>query len=108
MDNTELRSIHWDGNAIVLLDQTCLPAAIRYVKVRDTSGLVDAIKRKVVRGAPALASRPCYRRSAPSSIDRGSSSPVYRPFSGRINHLRIDRYGAAGGTRLSCGTHSGH
>jgi len=53
-DPTELRAIHWDGGAIVLLDQTALPSSVRYVRIKDTSELVDAIRRKVVRGAPAL------------------------------------------------------
>ena len=43
-----------DGPAIVLLDQTRLPAAERYLTCTDVPELVDAIGRLVVRGAPML------------------------------------------------------
>ena len=51
------RTIDWDGSAdggrIVLVDQTALPE-LRTTAVTDVDGLVDAIGRLVVRGAPAL------------------------------------------------------
>ena len=48
------RTIDWDpGGRIVLVDQTALPA-LRTTAVTDVDGLVDAIRRLVVRGAPAL------------------------------------------------------
>ena len=47
------RTIDWVDGRIVLVDQTALPA-IRTVAVDDVDALVDAIRRLVVRGAPAL------------------------------------------------------
>jgi methylthioribose-1-phosphate isomerase len=47
------RTIDWVDGRIVLVDQTALPA-IRTVTVDDVDALVDAIRRLVVRGAPAL------------------------------------------------------
>jgi methylthioribose-1-phosphate isomerase len=43
-----------DGPAVVLLDQTRLPAEERYLTCTDVASLVDAIGRLVVRGAPLL------------------------------------------------------
>ena len=42
------------GPAIVLLDQTRLPAEEAYLTCRDIAALEDAIRRLVVRGAPLL------------------------------------------------------
>ena len=47
------RTIDWVDGRIVLVDQTALPA-IRTVAVDDVDALVDAIRKLVVRGAPAL------------------------------------------------------
>jgi methylthioribose-1-phosphate isomerase len=47
------RTIEWVDGRIVLVDQTVLPA-IRTVTVDDVDAMVDAIRRLVVRGAPAL------------------------------------------------------
>jgi methylthioribose-1-phosphate isomerase len=52
------RALNWlgppDGPAIVLLDQTRLPAEEAYLTCRDIPALDDAIRRLVVRGAPLL------------------------------------------------------
>lgn len=46
-------TITWERDRIVLVDQTRLPELHR-VEVTTVDGLVDAIRRLVVRGAPAL------------------------------------------------------
>jgi methylthioribose-1-phosphate isomerase len=55
---TEMTALRWldppDGPAIVLLDQTRLPAEETYLTCADVPQLVDAISRLVVRGAPML------------------------------------------------------
>src|SRR5499427_10597040 len=43
-----------DGPAVVLLDQTRLPAEETHLTCPDVASLVDAIVRLVVRGAPLL------------------------------------------------------
>ena len=54
----EVPPLRWldppDGPAIVLLDQTRLPAVEAVVTCADVPTLVDAIRRLVVRGAPML------------------------------------------------------
>nr|WP_225921804.1 S-methyl-5-thioribose-1-phosphate isomerase [Pseudonocardia oceani] len=51
------RTIDWDGSTgaggVVLVDQTALPD-VRTTTIGDVDALVDAIRRLVVRGAPAL------------------------------------------------------
>ncbi|TDD63359.1 S-methyl-5-thioribose-1-phosphate isomerase [Actinomadura darangshiensis] len=50
----DVRTVEWTGDGLRLLDQTVLPGRVEYVVVRDVGALVDAIRRLVVRGAPAL------------------------------------------------------
>nr|WP_062330822.1 S-methyl-5-thioribose-1-phosphate isomerase [Herbidospora sakaeratensis] len=49
-----MTTIGWDGDAIVLIDQTRLPGEVVHLRITTVAGLVDAIKRLAVRGAPAL------------------------------------------------------
>src|SRR5215467_15603493 len=54
----DTRALRWldppDGPAVVLLDQTRLPAEEEYLLCRDVAALDQAIRRLVVRGAPLL------------------------------------------------------
>src|SRR5438309_10446822 len=49
-----LHTVAWTGSACRLLDQTKLPTETTYVDVTDEKQMWDAIKRLVVRGAPAI------------------------------------------------------
>ena len=49
-----LQTILWTGDAVRLLDQTRLPTETVYVDITDERQMWDAIKRLVVRGAPAI------------------------------------------------------
>src|SRR5271170_3990387 len=49
-----LQTITWTGSAVRLLDQTKLPSQTIYVEITDEKQMWDAIKRLVVRGAPAI------------------------------------------------------
>jgi methylthioribose-1-phosphate isomerase len=49
-----VRSIDWQDDAVVLVDQTLLPGEERWLRLTDPDELVDAIQRLAVRGAPAL------------------------------------------------------
>lgn len=61
---TALQSIRWDGGLedgwLRILDQSRLPASIRYLTLRDLDGVVAAIERQSVRGAPAVAIAGAY------------------------------------------------
>ena len=49
-----LQTISWTGSAARLLDQTKLPTETVYIDITDEKQMWDAIKRLVVRGAPAI------------------------------------------------------
>ena len=49
-----LQTIEWTGHAVKLLDQTKLPTETSYVEITDELQRHDAIRRLVVRGAPAI------------------------------------------------------
>jgi methylthioribose-1-phosphate isomerase len=49
-----LETITWTGHAARLLDQTRLPVETVYVEITEEKQMWDAIKRLVVRGAPAI------------------------------------------------------
>jgi methylthioribose-1-phosphate isomerase len=56
----ELRAVEWLGDSLALIDQTALPHRTETVTVRDVDTLVDAIRRLVVRGAPAIGAAGAY------------------------------------------------
>ena len=49
-----LKTLQWTGDALRLVDQTRLPGEIVYVDITTPEGMHDAIRRLVVRGAPAI------------------------------------------------------
>lgn len=51
---SDIRAVRWMPGAIVLIDQTRLPAVETTMECTTVDDLVDAIVRLVVRGAPAL------------------------------------------------------
>ena len=49
-----LLTVEWKDDAVVMVDQTKLPNRLAYVKCTDYLQVADAIKKLVVRGAPAI------------------------------------------------------
>ena len=50
----DVRTISWTGSSVRVIDQTQLPRRLTYLDIDDVDGLVRAIQRLVIRGAPAL------------------------------------------------------
>ncbi len=48
------RTIEWAEGRVRLLDQTLLPLKEEYIEIRSVGDMCDAIRRLVVRGAPAI------------------------------------------------------
>jgi methylthioribose-1-phosphate isomerase len=48
------KTIDWTGEAVVLLDQTRLPSEVVYRTCRSAEEVAEAIRRMVIRGAPAI------------------------------------------------------
>lgn len=49
-----VRTVDWDGDHVVVIDQTQLPSRFEVLRIADVPALCDAIRRLAVRGAPAL------------------------------------------------------
>lgn len=49
-----IRTIYWEDNAVVMIDQNALPQEERYLRCRHYEEVVAAIKDLTVRGAPAI------------------------------------------------------
>jgi methylthioribose-1-phosphate isomerase len=52
--NGSLRTLSWEGDALLLLDQRVLPVVESMCRCTDPNGVADAIRTMVVRGAPAI------------------------------------------------------
>lgn len=51
---SSFNTIEWKDNRVVMIDQTKLPREETYVECRTYEDVADAIKRMVIRGAPAI------------------------------------------------------
>ena len=49
-----IKTIDWDNDAVVIVDQTLLPAELLFVRIETVESMWNAIKRLMVRGAPAI------------------------------------------------------
>jgi methylthioribose-1-phosphate isomerase len=49
-----IRSVDWDEDALLIIDQTALPDELRYERLSTPDEVVAAIKRLAVRGAPSI------------------------------------------------------
>ncbi len=54
MMETMIKTVYWENNAVVMIDQKALPAEERLVTCRDYREVIAAIKDLTVRGAPAI------------------------------------------------------
>jgi methylthioribose-1-phosphate isomerase len=50
----EIRTIWWEKNYVVIIDQRLLPHKLRYLKIRSYREMARAIKEMAIRGAPAI------------------------------------------------------
>ena len=51
---SSFNTIEWKENTVVMIDQTRLPGEESYVECKTYEDVADAIKRMVIRGAPAI------------------------------------------------------
>ena len=49
-----VETIQWTGDGVVMIDQTRLPRETQYVTCRNYEEVASAIRRMVIRGAPAI------------------------------------------------------
>ncbi len=84
MAETEVRTIRWVGDAVVLIDQRRLPAVEEYVTCRTLADVEEAIATMVVRGAPAIGVTAAYgmalaRRAGDDLATAGERLKASRP-----------------------------
>ena len=51
---SSFNTIEWKNNKVIMIDQTRLPNEEIYLEFSNYEEVVDAIKRMVIRGAPAI------------------------------------------------------
>lgn len=90
---TELRTVSLDEqDRLIIIDQTKLPGELAFLELRDKSGLIDAIARLKVRGAPAIGIAAAYgvyvlaRRY--SGLARVEFLEALRADIGQLRHVR--------------------
>ena len=55
MENiTDLRTVEWKNNKVIMIEQTKLPNELEFVEYDDFNQVANAIKTLIVRGAPAI------------------------------------------------------
>ena len=54
MPDKWLPPIHWDGDAVAILDQRVLPHQERFIRCTTPNQVISAITNMAIRGAPAV------------------------------------------------------
>lgn len=70
-----LLTVKWEDNSVLLIDQTKLPNRLVYVKCRDYNEVADAIKKLVVRGAPAIGVTAAFGLALAAQASKGKTLP---------------------------------
>jgi methylthioribose-1-phosphate isomerase len=60
MEKRHIQSVNWDGEQVVLLDQTKLPLEVVYEEITTIKQIWEAIRFLKVRGAPAIGIAAAY------------------------------------------------
>lgn len=55
-----IKPLFWENDQLFIIDQTALPFDYRLVEIHDHREMADAIKRLVIRGAPAIGIASAY------------------------------------------------
>jgi len=50
----EERTVKWEKDRVVMIDQLKLPTQFRYLQCTNHNQVADAIKKMIIRGAPAI------------------------------------------------------
>jgi methylthioribose-1-phosphate isomerase len=81
------RSVDWQDDALVLIDQTLLPEQVRLLHLKAYRPVVDAIKRLSVRGAPSIGVAGAFGVAIAFRELQGDTDG----FSRAVNELRLAR-----------------
>lgn len=70
-----LLTVSWQDGGVVLIDQTKLPNKLVYVKCKDYKQVAEAIKKLVVRGAPAIGVTAAFGLALAAKASRAKDLP---------------------------------
>jgi len=56
----KFKTLRWENNSLVILDQTLLPQRVKYVRYSDYRQVARAVKELKIRGAPAIGIAAAY------------------------------------------------
>lgn len=85
----KFRTIEWKDGVVILIDQTKLPGKETYLQISDVEGLVRAIKRLSVRGAPAIGVAGAYGVALAARQFPPAKKPV--EFAAAVEQIRTAR-----------------
>ena len=86
-----LRTVLWDDGRVKMIDQTLLPGRLMYRSYDNWEGVADAIRRLVVRGAPAIGVAAAMGIAVAAANSKARS----------IDQLRLELAKAASGLRAT-------
>lgn len=79
-----LRWVGGPGGHLSLLDQTLLPARVKYLRIRELPVVIDAIRRLAVRGAPAIGVAAAYGMVLGLREDAPATAAAFRRSLARV------------------------
>lgn len=80
-----LRPVAWRDGRVVMINQTKLPGSLEYVEYADHTGVAEAIRGLVVRGAPAIGVSGAFGMALAAKNSRAGTAP------GIMNDLDVAR-----------------
>jgi methylthioribose-1-phosphate isomerase len=87
----ELRTVEWEDDAVVMIDQRRLPAEETYLRCRDHRQVAAAIRDMAVRGAPAIGVAAAFGIALGLRRSRSEGPALRREFDAICEDLRVTR-----------------
>ena len=85
-------TIKWEGNVVKMLDQRRLPSKVAWYTCRGYKDVIDAIRKMVIRGAPAIGVAAAMGLALGASSLRTKSFHAFREhFSHMAENMRLAR-----------------
>ena len=86
-----LKTVEWDDETVVMIDQRRLPAEEVYLRCRDHREVAAAIKDMAIRGAPAIGVAAALGIALGVRRSRSEGDALRREFDGICEDLRVTR-----------------
>jgi methylthioribose-1-phosphate isomerase len=88
---SEVRTVEWEDDAVVMIDQRRLPAEETYLRCRDHREVAAAIRDMAVRGAPAIGVAAAFGIALGVRRSRSDGAALRREFDAICADLRVTR-----------------